>query len=239
MADRKSISKKTRFEVFKRDSFSCQYCGKAAPEVILRLDHIHPVSKGGEDDVMNLITACFECNAGKSDRLLDDDAVISKQRAQLEELNERREQLEMMLQWRDAVKDIQQQEIEAFHDALCAAAPGWHLNETGLDNARKFVRKFGLKACLDALDVAASQYFIRDEKGEITRESFERGFLKIGGICRMATLPADERELYYIRGILRNRLSYINFDEAMRLMREARSWGIDLAQYDPSARKPG
>src|SRR5687767_268821 len=103
---RKAISKKTRFEVFKRDGFKCQYCGKCAPDVILNVDHIHPVSKGGENDILNLITACEDCNGGKSDRLLSDDSVMAKQRAQLEELNERREQLEMMLQWRDGLKDI-------------------------------------------------------------------------------------------------------------------------------------
>ena len=36
---RKSISKKARFEVFKRDSFTCQYCGRTAPDVVLHLDH--------------------------------------------------------------------------------------------------------------------------------------------------------------------------------------------------------
>jgi len=35
MTERKTISKKIRFEVFKRDSFTCQYCGKSAPEIIL------------------------------------------------------------------------------------------------------------------------------------------------------------------------------------------------------------
>ena len=40
------ISKALRFEVFKRDSFTCQYCGRSAPEVVLEVDHIVPVSKG-------------------------------------------------------------------------------------------------------------------------------------------------------------------------------------------------
>ena len=44
-AVRKAISKKLRFEVFKRDSFTCQYCGKSAPDVILHVDHILPVKK--------------------------------------------------------------------------------------------------------------------------------------------------------------------------------------------------
>ena len=69
---RKTIGDKLRFEVFKRDQFKCQYCGKAAPDVVLNVDHINPVSKGGENDILNLVTSCEDCNSGKSDRLLSD-----------------------------------------------------------------------------------------------------------------------------------------------------------------------
>ena len=68
MAKRKNLSKSVRFEVFKRDSFKCQYCGKSAPDVVLEVDHIIPVSKGGDNDISNLITACFDCNRGKRDK---------------------------------------------------------------------------------------------------------------------------------------------------------------------------
>ena len=61
-----AISKKIRFEVFKRDGFICQYCGKHPPEVTLEIDHIQPKSKNGRDDINNLITACFDCNRGKT-----------------------------------------------------------------------------------------------------------------------------------------------------------------------------
>lgn len=67
MAERKALSKKTRFEVFKRDSFTCQYCGKQPPDVNLQVDHINPVANGGNNDSMNLITSCVDCNQGKSD----------------------------------------------------------------------------------------------------------------------------------------------------------------------------
>ena len=66
-----SISIKLRFEVFNRDGFTCQYCGRKTPEVILELDHVIPVSKGGTNDFDNLITSCFECNRGKGQSLLD------------------------------------------------------------------------------------------------------------------------------------------------------------------------
>ena len=64
---RTPISKKIRFEVFKRDGFRCVYCGKIPPDVILEVDHIIPVSKKGTNDINNLVTSCFECNRGKRD----------------------------------------------------------------------------------------------------------------------------------------------------------------------------
>lgn len=65
-----AISKRIRFEVFKRDGFVCQYCGNKPPDVVLEADHIDPHSRGGGDDMVNLITSCFDCNRGKSDRTL-------------------------------------------------------------------------------------------------------------------------------------------------------------------------
>ena len=77
---RTPISKKLRFEVFKRDKFACNYCGKQAPNVVLEIDHIEPVSKGGTNEILNLITSCYDCNRGKSNIKIDDDSAISKQR---------------------------------------------------------------------------------------------------------------------------------------------------------------
>jgi len=79
---RKSIGPKLRFEVFKRDSFTCQYCGSTSPEVILEVDHIKPVINGGKENILNLLTSCFDCNRGKGKRELDDNQELSKQRKQ-------------------------------------------------------------------------------------------------------------------------------------------------------------
>ena len=50
-----SLTKKIRFEVFKRDGFQCGYCGNTPPKVVLEVDHIEPISKGGKDDMNNLL----------------------------------------------------------------------------------------------------------------------------------------------------------------------------------------
>ena len=64
---RASISKKRRFDVFKRDGFRCSYCGAHPSEkVLLEIDHIKPIADGGEDEIDNLVTACFDCNRGKA-----------------------------------------------------------------------------------------------------------------------------------------------------------------------------
>lgn len=75
LGKRKSLSKKLRFEILKRDNFTCQYCGRAAPEVKLHVDHIKPVAKGGTNHHANLIAACIDCNYGKSDRLIEDSSI--------------------------------------------------------------------------------------------------------------------------------------------------------------------
>ena len=80
MSKRKSLSKKLRFEVLKRDRFTCQYCSAKPPKVPLEIDHIDPVSKGGTNDIDNLVTACFDCNRGKSNNRLDSipDTLVEK-----------------------------------------------------------------------------------------------------------------------------------------------------------------
>lgn len=73
--ERISRNYKTRFSVLKRDGFRCQYCGadpKKDESVILHVDHIIPKSKGGGDEMENLVTSCFKCNIGKSNNLLEE-----------------------------------------------------------------------------------------------------------------------------------------------------------------------
>lgn len=62
---RKPISTRTRFEVLKRDSFRCQYCGASPDTNLLHVDHITPVALGGGNQIANLVTACDKCNLGK------------------------------------------------------------------------------------------------------------------------------------------------------------------------------
>jgi hypothetical protein len=66
-----AISKRLRFEVFKRDGFRCRYCGATVLAAVLHCDHVIPESKGGPTEAANLVTACVDCNLGKSNVPLD------------------------------------------------------------------------------------------------------------------------------------------------------------------------
>jgi hypothetical protein len=61
-----AVTKRTRFEVLKRDNHTCRYCGGVAPDAILTVDHVLPISLGGSDDPTNLVAACRDCNMGKA-----------------------------------------------------------------------------------------------------------------------------------------------------------------------------
>jgi 5-methylcytosine-specific restriction endonuclease McrA len=62
--------KLTRREIFRRDNYSCQYCGKRAAS--LTVDHILPRHLGGREIWTNLVTACSSCNHLKGGHTLED-----------------------------------------------------------------------------------------------------------------------------------------------------------------------
>lgn len=68
-----AISKRTRFEVLRRDNYTCRYC--RSEENALTVDHVTPVALGGTDAPDNLVAACRDCNAGKASGTPDEGTV--------------------------------------------------------------------------------------------------------------------------------------------------------------------
>ena len=60
----------TRFNVFLRDKFICQYCLNSFKVEHLTFDHVIPRSKGGKTVWSNVVTSCRRCNTLKGNRLL-------------------------------------------------------------------------------------------------------------------------------------------------------------------------
>lgn len=206
MAERKPISKRIRFEVFKRDKFTCQYCGRMAPDVTLEVDHIKPVSKGGKNEIMNLVTSCLECNRGKSNIELSDDAVIKKQQAQLQELADRKEQLELMLEWRRSLNSFDDECLNAILDVIKTKANGT-LNSNGKRIIKRLIKEYSFAEVMDSTEIAINSYY-NDSK-----ESLEDAINKIGGICYLRKTQKDNPQLYYVNytiKALKNRGYYVD-----------------------------
>jgi hypothetical protein len=53
-----------------RDGPNCKYCSVQLTQPTTTIDHVHPASLGGSDDIDNLVLACRPCNSRKGDRLL-------------------------------------------------------------------------------------------------------------------------------------------------------------------------
>lgn len=77
-------------EVFKKDDFHCVYCGFDGSTFdgwrFLEVDHFKPRSKGGSDDIENLMTSCMSCNRMK---MANDWATLQEARREIEKWNER------------------------------------------------------------------------------------------------------------------------------------------------------
>jgi hypothetical protein len=91
MSNREVISKRTRFDVFKRDGFVCQYCGRHPPDVMLEIDHVIPICQSGDNAESNLLTSCCDCNRGKAGNSLK--LVPPTLAEKAEEIRAREEQL--------------------------------------------------------------------------------------------------------------------------------------------------
>jgi hypothetical protein len=237
---RTAISTRLRFEVFKRDRFACQYCGAKAPEAVLHIDHINPVAEGGQTILLNLVTSCRPCNLGKGRRPLSDQQVMDKTRLQLEELETRREQLDMLFQWHDSLQQLDEDTVTRVAEYWQSLAPGFTLNENGMSAVRRFLKRFSVDEVLVAMRTSAETYLRFRRDGSTTQESWELGFNKVAGICRTTRASVDDpdlKELLYIRGILNNRIErYFNPGRAMQWLRAARSWGVPMTRLDGLAR---
>jgi len=169
--ERKPISKRVRFEVFKRDLFRCAYCGCTPPSVVLHVDHITPVSAGGKNSQDNLITACLDCNIGKSNIPLT--SVPESMADKALRMRELRDQLKAFSKLN--------QEIDALIEADCWTVIreiyGRNTNEISqktMKSIRVFVEKLGVIDVMDAARIAESRV---GAKGK------DRMFLYFCGIC--------------------------------------------------------
>lgn len=126
-AKRKAVSKRRRFEVFKRDKFTCLYCGQRPPQVVLHLDHIVAVSNGGDNSTPNLATSCEACNQGKSNVPLDQ--AIPVVQAEIERGQEMLAQLKAMNRLAKAQRQCQDESVKIITRAFVGYEVPLHVED--------------------------------------------------------------------------------------------------------------
>jgi hypothetical protein len=165
MAKRQSTGKRLRFEVFQRDRFTCQYCGAQPPDVLLVVDHITAVSRGGGDTLDNLITACEPCNQGKADRELGQ--VAPRPDADLLYLSTQQEIAEIR-RYQQALRARE----AAVTEAVQALQDAW-LEQSGLDwcPADAMVRQLINRHGIEVADRAMGDVALKLGSGYLSRNS--------------------------------------------------------------------
>lgn len=174
MPKRTSTSKKLRFEIFKRDSFSCQYCGRCPPVIVLECDHIIAVANGGKTEADNLITSCFDCNRGKGKTPLSVAPQSLKDRAA--DVAEREAQIkgygEIM-----AAKNrrIDEEAGNVLYCMVCNIDEGadFNVSRDWVLSTKRFVEKLGYDETHKAMEIACAK----------VRHSQYRAFRYFCGIC--------------------------------------------------------
>jgi hypothetical protein len=228
-----------RFEIFKRDLFACQYCGRKAPEVILHVDHITPKSAGGDDDILNLVTSCADCNLGKSDKLLSQHQEIERRRESMEALEQRRQQLAMMRDWHLSLASLDIQAADMLWGVWCSITG---LSDECSDEFRaalvQLLKKYSFDEVASAMNLAAQKHLAPSTVTHANGGGV--AFAHVAKYCRIARInaedPVDGRRRYII-GILRNRLSYINTASAASLITDAISCGVDIDYVESAAKQ--
>lgn len=168
---RKALSKKTRFEVFKRDGCTCQYCGEHPPKVILHVDHIKPVADGGKNDIDNLITACEPCNLGKGARLLS--AIPQSLEEKSKIAAEREAQILGYQEILESKRERIERELWIVADEIDPGSPEKGMNRDWTNSIRMFIEKIGFHECLSAAQASRAK---RPYGGK-------KAFLYFCGIC--------------------------------------------------------
>lgn len=160
MAKRKAISKKVRFEIFKRDGFKCMYCGAHPPSVLLHVDHIKPVADGGGNEDDNLITACEPCNLGKGARLLSNVPTDLESKAAM--VAEREAQIDgfqaVMASKRTRLEAGAWEVVNLFLPNEKTVSRDW------FNSCRNFIDKLGFDEVVDAMEIAMAKGFYSDKK---------------------------------------------------------------------------
>lgn len=188
---RKNISKGIRFNIFTRDGFTCQYCGRRPPDVLLVLDHILPVSRGGGNDEMNLTTSCADCNAGKSNKILGDVKPTPDADVQYLKVEQQRLEYERYLAASQRLEEMQYRVIEHLIQVWGACFGGKQSFDCPADHVWKgWLGRYSPEIIEQAIHGSIGAY----QRGSIGEWQFDGMIRYVSAVARNLAAKCSEEE---------------------------------------------
>lgn len=210
MSARISLRPKTRFQVFERDNFTCQYCGKKPDEhdVTLEIDHTVSVKDGGTNAIENLVTSCWECNRGKGVKsLLKRTKTVDDLEQELDLAKERLKQVKKLNLVRSNIENTKKQIETATNswltDLLPESVPE-SVSKKLLQGQKKY--KFSNETLSEAVLIAVDKLWPED-----------KGFVAYTmGVAKNLDLTDEEQEI--LRLYKKEVFKYDRMDQKIRQM---------------------
>ena len=172
---------------------------------MLEVDHVAPIASGGNNDIFNYVTSCFDCNRGKGKRKLSDKTEIQKQKQALNEINEKRQQLKMLIKWKEELSKLNNEAL-SYAEHQFGSMTGGALTQTGKDALLKWITKFGLESVLEAITVSCEKF---NCAGVDDIRNKSAAFDYIPRVCTVIKKTNENpllKDAYYIRAIIKNRM---------------------------------
>lgn len=225
---RKGIGTKLRFEVFERDRFTCQYCGRTPIEndVVLEVDHIVSVKNGGDNTLENLTTSCWACNSGKGAK-----TTIKKAQTPVEieeQLARTKERLEQVVAMNHAMKQIvrmkkqiDQEKYEWVKDVL-----GEGFNEMVYSGVQKLFESKTFSHLSHQQKSNALEIIVQKHENQPLKTVED--FLKyLRGILKNMDLSSEEQEVLKQYIFLFRDHNATVYKATREMIIESAYWGID------------
>ena len=148
---RKPLSKRLRFEVFKRDGFACVYCGISPVGAALHVDHVIAVAAGGSNRPENLVTSCPDCNLGKSSVGLENRKLQTLTKDSVKRQREHAEQIAAFLENAKAI-EAERDRVRGMLASHWQAAVGT-LSLEMFDRLRYLLAQYPIPILMEAISI--------------------------------------------------------------------------------------
>ncbi|MBN1406916.1 MAG: hypothetical protein JW956_03965 [Calditrichaceae bacterium] len=222
--------KRIKYEIFEKDSFKCQSCGMGAPVVTLQLIRIQDTLQNDKWlDTAFLSTSCKICEKKKSGA---DEKNMQNVFMSIDELEERLQQLKMLINWRKGMLNIRKQQLNKIIIYWEHKIAGFETSNAQKKYLAAYISKYSCDEIQSAMDMAIDKFIKYDDDGNLDQSSILTAFSKIPEICQTKTeiINAHESDgLQRIHNQLKQTINgFFDPNRASQWLNYARSWEVPI-----------